>query len=73
LYGFERIFFPTRNPSSLKYIQYFLVLWMSCEKKSLIQNCEALQSERFFCKTKKESTARLTPAVADRRKTPVLH
>ena len=28
LHGFERIFFPTGNPLSLKYIQYFFVLWM---------------------------------------------
>ena len=26
LYGFEKIFIPTENPSSLKYIQYFFVL-----------------------------------------------
>jgi hypothetical protein len=32
-------------------------------KKSSLQNCEALQSERFFCKTSKNTVVRLTPTM----------
>jgi len=33
------------------------------EEKSSLQNCEALQSERFLHKTREKTTVRLTPTV----------
>ena len=40
------------------------VIGCHCEEKSSIQNCKALQSERFFLKAIQKATARLMPAVA---------
>ena len=60
----NEFFPPQRPPSSLKYIQYFFLAGDPCEENSSIQNCEALQSERFFFKTKENATVRLTPTVA---------
>ena len=52
LHGFERIFSSAGSFSPLKYIRYSFSLKTSCKQKSSIQNCKALQSERFFCKTR---------------------
>ena len=51
----NEFFPPQRPPSSLKYIQYFFLAGDPCEENSSIQNCEALQSERFFLLDKRKS------------------
>ena len=63
LHGFERIFSHTTTISALQYIQYYKARDCTYGEKSSPQNCKALQNERFFRKTSKETTARLTPAV----------
>ena len=59
----NKSFSPQLPPLILKYTKYFRAQRNCCKKKSDIQNCKALQRERFFCKTMKKSTARLSPAV----------
>ncbi|MBQ9843016.1 MAG: hypothetical protein IJO31_02585, partial [Oscillospiraceae bacterium] len=56
-------FSPQEIQRPWKYIQYFRVRCLPCEKKSFPQNCEALQSERFYSKTREKTMARLTPAM----------
>ena len=66
LYGFERIFFHIATISALKYIQYFCGLRLRLGRKIFPSKLQSTPKRGVFCKTNKETTARLmicTPKV----------
>ena len=55
LYGFERIFFLTKNRSFLKYIQYFFVLSDSLQEKILLPKLRSTPKREIFLQDKGKS------------------
>ena len=64
LSGFARIFSPAGIPFVLERHQVFLRPYGIPAKKSLAQNCIALQKEEFFFKRRQKATVMLTHTVA---------
>ena len=55
LHGFERIFFPAENPSFLKYIQYFCVLWIFLQEKIFHSKLRSTPKREIFLQDKIKS------------------